>query len=181
MADPRLTTRSSPGGPRPRGPAAAGGMFSVMPQTAWPGRAVANNGADELRAIFRVLSARLEIAADRPCTLEVYLCMRAVDLDGWPPSWRECLPAWGIAWSAPGGLGALDAMYVAEVRLAAAGRAGRVRLPLPAADLPVHVIVRRKDVCPGTAAVFVTAGQPPGRGRESMTAGPAGLKGRNSP
>ncbi len=113
------------------------GLFSPLPDTPWIGDSVANNGADELRAVGHAVlraggapelgltnvtardATAVELTADAACTVEVYRCLRAIDFDADPPTWNEYDPSGPAAWSVPGAGGAADATLLGSIVLAA--------------------------------------------------------------
>jgi len=115
----------------------SGGIFSMLPNTPWIGDCIANNGADELRSIGLVLArtadsparglvavtalpaTRIDVTADTDCTVELYRCCRAIDFTADPPTWNEYDPSASSAWTAPGGAGAGDAVFIGSLALTA--------------------------------------------------------------
>jgi hypothetical protein len=99
------------------------GMYSYLPDARWAGGIIANDGEDELRAIYHTNlnivgqggvmlglsnvtirpSTCMKLTADYDCQIELYVCHRNVDVDNDPASWNEWSE--GNAWASPGGLG----------------------------------------------------------------------------
>jgi hypothetical protein len=113
------------------------GIFSMLPDTPWLGEYIANNGADELRALgFSILrngsnpilglanatvraSSELELTADTNCQVEVYHCLRNVDFVSDTPTWNDYDPSGSEAWATAGGLGSGDATSIGSMTLTA--------------------------------------------------------------
>ena len=113
------------------------GILSVLPNSPWIDRAVANNGADELRSVgFALLApedssgrglidvearsgSTLSITADKDCTIEAYHCLRPILWETDPPSWNEYQPNADKAWACAGGLGTGDTTFIGSVALTA--------------------------------------------------------------
>jgi hypothetical protein len=154
-------------------------MFSILPNTPWIGQSIANNGSDELRAVGLIAPgqverpvggaawgggqarARLVLIADADCRVEVFRCLRALDLVRNPPTWREHDPGAGAPWACPGGTGPGDAEAIgqADLRAGAIGRLAGAALG-PVLDAirdgrRVHFLIRRGDT--GTRTVAVAA------------------------
>jgi hypothetical protein len=155
------------------------GMFSILPNTPWIGQSIANSGADELRAVGLIAPgqverpvggaawgggkarARLELIADADCRVEVFRCLRPLDLVRNPPTWREHDPGARAPWDEPGGTGPGDAEAIGQADL----RAGAIARLAGAALGPVldairdgrqvHFLIRRGDT--GTRTVAVAA------------------------
>ena len=108
------------------------GIFSLLPDNAWGGEAIANNGSAEVRSLgFALLtnfarttgltgnltirsSSKIEIWTDWDCTVGIYHCLRPID-------WFEHWPTWNEyqitkhSWASPGGLGGGDSTYIGSV------------------------------------------------------------------
>jgi len=112
------------------------GIFSILPDTPWIGRLIANNGTDELHALgFAFLriggdpikgldgvtalpTSRLTFIADIDCAIEIYRCARPIDFYGQdPPTWNHYAPGSSGAWSSPGGTGGGDAELIGSLNL----------------------------------------------------------------
>ncbi len=156
------------------------GLYSPLPDTPWLGDLIANNGTHELRSLgFAVLrtgevpdlgltevTARpgsyLEITTNLNCTVEVYRCLRAVDFIDDAATWNDYDPSASAGWTAPGGTGAGDAVYVGSVSLTA-GVAGSLSGANLAAALQAmidgaeqNLLVRRGDTGPESIAIAGT-------------------------
>ncbi len=152
----------------------AAGIFSPLPNTPWLTAAIANNGADELRAlgyaVVRIVenpprgpanftarsSSRLEITADTDCSVGVYHCLRPVDF-------IENLPTWNSygsgSWASPGGLGSGDSTYIGSIGLTAyipgslSGSALAGALTAMATGAAQNFLVRRSDTDTDTIVI----------------------------
>lgn len=103
-----------------------GGIFSLLPNTPWIGRTVADNGTDKLRMLERVNPQPIEglrLCADQDCRVEIYHCLRPIDFTADPPTWNEYAPSASGEWAAPGGIGPGDSNYLGALDLVADGPA----------------------------------------------------------
>jgi hypothetical protein len=116
---------------------AANGIYSYMPDASWGGGLIANDGEDELRAIYytnmRVAgqggvvlglsnvtvrqSSYMTLTADYNCHLEVYACCRNIDVVNDPATWNNW--STGNGWGSPGGLGGGDCTLIASLTMVA--------------------------------------------------------------
>ncbi len=113
------------------------GLFSPAPDTPWTGGGIANDGADELRAVADILSRILpaeprgltgvtvrsssfiELTAEDDCTAKIYHCLRAIDFVDDEPTWNDYAPIAGKSWGTAGGLGGGDATLIGSITLLA--------------------------------------------------------------
>jgi hypothetical protein len=155
------------------------GLFSLMPGTPWIGDSIANNGADELRAVGRVYArvdgpptlgltgvtvrpaTAVEVTADVDCRVELWRCLRPLALAADPPTWNHYDPSAPAAWTDPGGTGAGDAERIGSAELAAGvparleGAAVAAAVQAMADGAEQTFLLRRDDT--GAETVAVTA------------------------
>jgi len=107
------------------------GILSTAPNTHWFGGSVAHSGSNELRGLGRiwpfrdgrgltdvtVRSASVEITAELACGVQILRCLRPIDYENDQPTWNKYLPAAGVAWGAPGGMGAGDSVDIASTNV----------------------------------------------------------------
>jgi hypothetical protein len=159
------------------------GLMSLQPDTPWVGNMIANNGAGQLQCVGQAMmiapglagsplgltgvqvrpTSSIVITADTACTIELYRCLRNVcfastDL----PTWNQCDPGASIAWSAPGGTGAADAVLIgsyavpAGVATPVSDAQVQAALGAIAGGAQQNFLIRRGDVGPQTIAIDVS-------------------------
>jgi hypothetical protein len=155
----------------------AGGIYSYMPDAGWAGGLIANDGEDELRAIYytniRVAgqggavlglsnvtarpSSYLKLTADCYCQIQVYACCRNIDVVNAPATWNNW--STGNAWALPGGLGGGDSTLIGSLTMVA-NQERTITGPTLAAALnsmiqgnPQLFLIRRVDVDHQTVSI----------------------------
>lgn len=141
------------------------GLLSLLPDDAWVGETLANNGTDELRSAgYAILSiadspprgladvavrgtSEIRITASEDCTVELGRCIREIDFADDPPTWNKYAPNQGLSWDTPGG----DYVSLGTIALAAgvpgvlAGQTVQAALQEMVDGAPQNFLARRAD------------------------------------